>query len=122
VVPETISIDEAAVLLSVARNTAYAAAKRGEIPTIKIGRRMLVPREQIEKMLSEGVAISPAQQHSGGQQIAFRLDARVVEQLRQSAIAENRSLTEEIGLRLKHSVQTVRAIRTQLSVDPVTAS
>jgi helix-turn-helix protein len=33
------------------RNAAYAAAERGEIPTIKIGRLLRVPVRALEKML-----------------------------------------------------------------------
>jgi helix-turn-helix protein len=33
------------------RNGAYAAAERGEIPTIKIGRLLRVPVRALEKML-----------------------------------------------------------------------
>jgi len=33
------------------RNQAYEAAKAGEIPTIKIGRRLLVPRAALDRML-----------------------------------------------------------------------
>lgn len=39
----TLSIDEVGVILGIARQSAYNAAARGEIPTIRIGRRLLVP-------------------------------------------------------------------------------
>jgi excisionase family DNA binding protein len=38
---KTTTIDEAAQVLGISRNFAYAAAKRGEIPTVKIGRLLL---------------------------------------------------------------------------------
>jgi excisionase family DNA binding protein len=47
----TISITEAAKVLGVGRNQAYEAARRGEIPTIKIGKRLLVPLAVLERML-----------------------------------------------------------------------
>jgi excisionase family DNA binding protein len=47
----TISIEEAAQKLGVGRNTAYEAAHRGEIPTIRIGRLLRVPKAGIERML-----------------------------------------------------------------------
>jgi len=34
------------------RNAAYAAAKRGEIPTIKIGKLLRVPIRALEQMLN----------------------------------------------------------------------
>jgi excisionase family DNA binding protein len=47
----TLSISEAAKLLGIGRNQAYQAAHRGEIPTLKIGSRLLVPRAALAKML-----------------------------------------------------------------------
>jgi excisionase family DNA binding protein len=47
----TCTVDEAAELLGIARHTAYQAVRRGEIPTVKIGRRLLVPRRRLEAML-----------------------------------------------------------------------
>jgi hypothetical protein len=35
------------------KNASYAAARRGEIPTIKIGRLMRVPVAALERMLAE---------------------------------------------------------------------
>jgi excisionase family DNA binding protein len=49
---QTLRIEEAAKILGIARNTAYDAAKNGQLPTIKIGKRLLVPRIAIERMLS----------------------------------------------------------------------
>jgi excisionase family DNA binding protein len=50
--PLTYSVPEAAALLGVNRNTAYEAAARGELPTIRIGKRVLVPRAAFEAMLA----------------------------------------------------------------------
>lgn len=47
----TISVEEAARLLGISLNTAYAAAERGELPTIRIGTRRLVPRARLEALL-----------------------------------------------------------------------
>ena len=46
---QTLTIIEAAKILGIGRNQAYEAARRGEIPTIKIGRRILVPLAALEK-------------------------------------------------------------------------
>jgi excisionase family DNA binding protein len=48
----TITIPEAAEMLGVSRNAAYEAAKRGEIPSIRIGKRVLVPLAALERMLA----------------------------------------------------------------------
>jgi excisionase family DNA binding protein len=47
----TISVPEAGRLLGLARNGAYEAAKRGEIPTIQLGRRIRVPTAKLKKMI-----------------------------------------------------------------------
>jgi excisionase family DNA binding protein len=49
---KTMSIEEAARLLGIGRNSAYDAAARGDIPTIRIGKRILVPRAAFERLLS----------------------------------------------------------------------
>jgi len=45
-----------AKLLGVGRNQAYDAARRGQIPVLKIGRRLLVPRAALDRMLNGGEA------------------------------------------------------------------
>jgi excisionase family DNA binding protein len=47
----TMTVDEVAVALGVNRLTAYAGVKRGQIPSIRIGKRILVPRVAFERML-----------------------------------------------------------------------
>jgi excisionase family DNA binding protein len=48
---QTLTVTEASKALGISRNKAYEAAKRGEIPTIKIGGRILVLRAALERML-----------------------------------------------------------------------
>jgi excisionase family DNA binding protein len=47
----TLTIDEAAKELGISKASAYEAARTGELPTIKIGRRILVPTVALDKML-----------------------------------------------------------------------
>ena len=42
-VPATITVEEAGRILGIGRSAAYRAVARGEIPSIKIGNRVLVP-------------------------------------------------------------------------------
>lgn len=42
---------ETAEILGLSRGATFQAAKRGEIPTIRIGRRLLVPKAALAKML-----------------------------------------------------------------------
>jgi excisionase family DNA binding protein len=51
--PRTYTINEVARALGVNRNSAYQAARAGELPVIKIGRRLLVPKVAFERMLAE---------------------------------------------------------------------
>jgi excisionase family DNA binding protein len=55
----TFSIEEAAKILSVSPWTAYQWAKAGEIPTIKIGSRVIVPRHALELLLDKASAAPP---------------------------------------------------------------
>jgi excisionase family DNA binding protein len=49
----TWTVTEAAKLLGISPTTAYEAARRGELPVRVIGRRMLVPRVALLRMLAE---------------------------------------------------------------------
>jgi excisionase family DNA binding protein len=49
---KTVTISEAAAELGISRNSAYQAATKGEIPTIRVGRLLLVPRAALDRMLS----------------------------------------------------------------------
>jgi len=45
------TVPEAGRLLGLGRNAAYAAAQRGDIPTVRIGRLLLVPKIPFHRML-----------------------------------------------------------------------
>jgi excisionase family DNA binding protein len=47
----TVSIEDAGKILSLSRNSAYQAAKSGEIPCIKLGRLIRVPTAKLREML-----------------------------------------------------------------------
>ena len=48
---QTYSVPEAGKMLGVGRNAAYQAVRRGEIPVIQIGRRLVVPKAALERLL-----------------------------------------------------------------------
>jgi excisionase family DNA binding protein len=48
----TLTIEETGKQLGIGRNAAYSAVKKGEIPSIKIGRRLLVPRVALDRLLA----------------------------------------------------------------------
>jgi excisionase family DNA binding protein len=48
----TLTVEEAAATLGISRASAYEAARRGDIPSIRIGKRILVPRSQLDRLLN----------------------------------------------------------------------
>ncbi len=53
----TLSVKEATALLGISKNLAYELARRGELPVIRLGHRILVSRQALEKMISEAKAV-----------------------------------------------------------------
>ena len=51
--PEFVRVEDVATLLGISRASAYAAVKRGEIPSITIGRTIRVPREALKAMAQQ---------------------------------------------------------------------
>jgi excisionase family DNA binding protein len=49
---QTYDIQEVAKLLGIGRNQAYAAVDAGEIPSIRLGRRRVVPKAAIDRLLN----------------------------------------------------------------------
>ena len=50
----TYSVEEAATLLGISRSLAYEAARSGDLPTIRIGRRILVPATALQRLIDAG--------------------------------------------------------------------
>ena len=55
----TVTVEEAGRLLGISRGTAYDAAASGELPTIRIGRRLLVPVAMLRSMLGADAHAAP---------------------------------------------------------------
>jgi len=49
----TITVAQAARMLGISRGLAYEMARQGTIPTLRFGRRLVVPRKAIERLLQE---------------------------------------------------------------------
>jgi hypothetical protein len=59
--PKTLSVPEAGLkYFDLGRDASYGAARRGEIPTIRIGRTVRVPVVAIEQMLADAGKKKPA--------------------------------------------------------------
>jgi excisionase family DNA binding protein len=53
--PPTVTVEHAARLLGVSRSAAYRAAAKGQLPTIALGRRLLVPTRRLLELLGLSV-------------------------------------------------------------------
>ena len=49
----TITVEEAAKELGISRALAYEMARTGRLPTLRFGRRLVVPRRAIERLLED---------------------------------------------------------------------
>lgn len=61
----TLTIEETAKVLGIGRQLAYDKVKTGEIPVIRIGRRLLVPRRALEKLLEEPRPLNSNEDRNG---------------------------------------------------------
>lgn len=53
--PVVLTVDETAKLLRIARGTAYEAVRTGQIPSVRIGRRILISRQLLlEQITTKG--------------------------------------------------------------------
>lgn len=49
----TITVEEAGQRLGISRSLAYDMARTGRLPTVKFGKRLLVPTRALEAMIDE---------------------------------------------------------------------
>lgn len=61
----TWSVPETAKVLGIGRNLCYDRIKVGEIPAIRIGRRILIPRSALEKLLAAPKSLNSHRQQDG---------------------------------------------------------
>jgi len=50
-----ITVPEAAAMLGLSRNFTYELVKQRKLPVVQFGKRLLIPRVALEKMLEKGV-------------------------------------------------------------------
>ena len=48
----SVSVGEAAKVLGISRYSVYEAVRRGQIPTVRLGRRILIPRRALEELFN----------------------------------------------------------------------
>jgi excisionase family DNA binding protein len=51
--PLALTVEEAASVLRLGRTAAYAAVRRGDIPTVRVGKSLRVPRQKLAELLGE---------------------------------------------------------------------
>jgi len=49
----TLTVEEASRLLGISRSLGYELARQDQLPVLRLGRRLLVPRAALEKMLDK---------------------------------------------------------------------
>jgi excisionase family DNA binding protein len=49
----TLTVEECAKVLGIGRSAAYEAVRSGQIPTIRVGRRFLIPKSALDRLLDE---------------------------------------------------------------------
>jgi excisionase family DNA binding protein len=74
----TYTVEEAGRLCGVSRGAAYQAVRSGDIPSVRIGRRLLVPRARLLALLGEQSFLPP----NANEPAANRLDGKTPEDAR----------------------------------------
>lgn len=49
--PPILTVEQTAKLLGISRGLAFAAVRTGDIPSVRIGRRILVPRDALRALV-----------------------------------------------------------------------
>ncbi len=57
-VRETMTVEEAGKVLGVGRAAAYRAVGRGDIPALRVGKKILIPRLALDRLLREAASLS----------------------------------------------------------------
>jgi excisionase family DNA binding protein len=59
------SVAEVAELLGISRSTAYECVRRGEIPALQFGQRLVLPVDAIERLLVDPALLVAEVDHEG---------------------------------------------------------
>jgi excisionase family DNA binding protein len=65
--PDVLTVEEARAILRVSKNTIYEAINRGEIPSIRMGRTIRIPRKGLEKLLETPASVTDSVTDSAGE-------------------------------------------------------
>jgi excisionase family DNA binding protein len=50
--PLTLTVEQTAKLLGIGRSTAYELVRTGDIPSLRLGRRIVVPTAELHRLLA----------------------------------------------------------------------
>ena len=56
----TFSVPETAEVLGISRALAYELIARKQLPAVRLGRRLVVPRHAIDTLLQDGGSVTPS--------------------------------------------------------------
>ena len=74
----TLTVAEAAELLGISRGLAYELAARGELPVLRLGRRIVIPRKALEALVeTAGLSTGTGEAGRRGGDLRPALTARV---------------------------------------------
>jgi excisionase family DNA binding protein len=74
--PLVYTIEQVAQMLGVGRSTAYDAVRRGELPVVRLGSRLLVPKARLDQMLTGAAPDLPQKTNGAGVESAPFQDER----------------------------------------------
>ncbi len=57
----TVTVEEAAALLGISRAFAYLLVARNELPSLKLGRRVVIPRRALDRLLDVEPAVTASE-------------------------------------------------------------
>ena len=61
----TVTVEEAGRMLGISRGLAYQMAREKRLPTIRFGKRLVVPKWAIEHLLQEPQEVATSERSSG---------------------------------------------------------
>jgi len=56
----TYSVEQAGALLGLSRGASYGAANRGDLPILRIGRRIIIPKRALDRLLDSADRYEPS--------------------------------------------------------------
>jgi excisionase family DNA binding protein len=72
----TLTVEQAAHLLGISRGLAYELARSGKLPVLRFGRRLLIPKGALEKMLNQWDGTVSPDNSCGRQSLSKEWDRR----------------------------------------------